>query len=114
MLNGNTVTLHRPTITYDADHDKVKTYTTETIPNVLIAPGKTSDVDEGAHDDGAEVIYTLGFPKTWQFQSVKGCLVTLPAPWSTTGKVIGDPQPNDLDNCPTDWYCTIELEAYDG
>lgn len=114
MLNGKTITLHRPTVTYDADHDKVKTYTPETIDNVLIAPGKTSDVVSDAHDDGVEVLYTLGFPKTWQFQSVKNCLVTLPAPWNYTGKVIGDPMPNDIDNCPTDWYCTVELEAYDG
>ena len=114
MISGKTITIHRPTIEYDADHDAVKTYVDEIVNNVVIAPGSTADITADPHVDGIKIAYTLGMPKTWSFHSLKDCLITLPAPWNYTGKVIGDPMPNDIDNCPTSWYCTAQLEAYDG
>lgn len=114
MLNGKTITLLTPTVTYDEDHDRVTTYTSTTIDNVLIAPHATSDVTSDTHVDGINVDYQLAFPKTWTYQTLKGCLIQLPAPWNYKGKVVGDPIPNDVDNCPTQWYLTVELEAYDG
>lgn len=114
MLTGKTVIVHRKETYYDDQHDRVTETVDEVVDNVLIAPGKTSDVTAYTHFEGVQVDFTLGFPKTYPFKSLKGCSISLPAPWNLTGKVIGNPVPNDIDNCPTDWYWTVQIEAQDG
>lgn len=114
MLVGRTITIHTPAVAYDSEHDRVTSYVDETVHNVLIAPGNTGDVTTDPHVDGVVVDFTLAMPKTWQFHSLKGCTITLPAPWQYTGNVVGDPMPNDIDNCPTAWYCTVQLESHNG
>lgn len=111
---GNTVIIHRLTIDYDEDYDRVGKTEDETVDNVLIAPGNTSDIDGQPHFSGVNVDFTLGFPKTYSYKSLRGCTITLPAPWNVTGRVIGDPVPNDPKNCPTQWYLTVYLEVSDG
>lgn len=114
MLKGRTVIIHRNKTTYDDNHDRILTKETEEVENVLIAPGSTSDVFSNEHYSGVKIDFTLGFPKTYEYKSLRDCSITLPYPWNCTGRVIGDPIPNDPENCPTNWYLTVYLEVDNG
>lgn len=107
-----------PSVTYDEHMEEVETWEREEVQNVLVAPGSTSDVEESARPDGTRAVFTLGFPKTFS-KSLRGCRVVVRCPeggneGEHTYSVIGDPQPNTLENCPTKWWYTAEVEAVDG
>lgn len=88
------------------------TYTSETVDDVLVAPGATSDL-EASRPEGVSVAYTLHFPKSFT-GSLDGCIVTLPAPWAGDYRVIGDPRPYIDANTPTRWHTPVEVEAAHG
>ena len=114
MISGTTVTVLRPTIT-GTDRFNAPTYgtpTEETVANVLVAPGATADL-EASRPEGVTVAYTLHFPKTYT-ASLEGCSVVLPAPWTGTYRVIGDPRPYMDANTPTPWHLPVEVEAAHG
>lgn len=114
MITGTTVTVLRPTAQRPDRFGNVTygTPTSETVDNVLIAPGATSDLEAG-RPEGVQVAYTLHFPKTYS-ASLEGCSVVLPAPWSGTYRVIGDPSPYMDENTPTPWHMPVEVEAAHG
>lgn len=87
-------------------------WTCETVSDVLVSPGTTSDM-EASRPDGVTVAYTCQFPKTYS-QSLEGCRIELPAPWSCTCNVIGNPTPYIDANTPTRWHMQVELEAAHG
>lgn len=72
-----------------------------TVDNVLIEAGDTAGLG-ATREDGASIDLTLHFPKTFT-GNLRGCSVELPAPWPSTVKVDGDPQPFQDENCPTPW-----------
>lgn len=113
MIRGITVTVHHP---YENGVDRfnnvVYGMTGGEVENVLVQPGATSLLD-ASRPEGVAVSYTLHFPKTYK-ESLEGCLVTLPAPWEGTYRVIGDPQPYIDANTPTDWDRPCEVEAAHG
>lgn len=111
---GNTVTVITSETTYDENKDRVIVPKEEVVENVLIAPGNTSDINAAEHFSGVKIDFTLGFPKTFEYKSLREAQVKLPAPWNVTGRVIGDPIPNDPKNCPTEWYLTVYLEVHNG
>lgn len=84
----------------------------QTVGNVLVSPGATSDM-EAARPDGTVVAYTLHFPKTYT-GSLRNCEVELPAPWEGTYRVIGDPREYIDANTPTNWHMPVEVEDANG
>lgn len=110
LLHGETVTVIRVTTGYDEHMDVVETEERETVDNVLVAPGSTAAVEDSTRPYGTRAVYTLGFPKTYN-APLRGCRVEVRG--GTYG-VIGDPQPNSAENCPTAWWYTAEVEAVDG
>lgn len=114
MLSGVTVTVLRPTIT-GTDRFNAPVYgepQPETVANVLIAPGATADLD-ASRPEGVTVAFTLHFPKGYT-ESLEGCSVVLPSPWSGTYRVIGNPRPYMDANTPTPWHMPVEVEAAHG
>ena len=110
LLHGEAVTVLTPSVTYDEHMEEVETWEREEVQNVLVAPGSTSDVEGSARPDGTRAVFTLGFPKTFS-KSLRGRRVEVRG---TVYSVIGDPQPNTLENCPTQWWYTAEVEAVNG
>ena len=64
------------------------------VENVLVDSPSGSDVESTTREFGVSCDLTLHFPKTC-LMSLRGCSVALPAPWSGTFEVMGDPQPYD-------------------
>ena len=113
-IKGVTVTVSTPN---EAGTDRYGepiygTPTQATVDNVLVDPVGTSDL-EAARVEGDRVDLTLHFPKTWT-ASLRGCTVTLPAPWAGTYRVVGDPKPYMDANTPTPWHMPVGVVAVDG
>ena len=113
MINGVSVTVKRPSSTADDRFgNPVITWTDETVANVLVSPGATADL-EAARPDGVTVDMTLHFPKSYT-NTLEGCRVVLPAPWSATYDVIGAPSPYIDANTPTPWHMPVEARLAHG
>ena len=113
MIKGVSVTVKRPSSNADDRFgNPVVTYTDETVVNVLVSPGATTDL-EAARPDGVTVDMTLHFPKSYT-QSLEGCKVVLPDPWSGTYDVIGAPSPYIDANTPTPWHMPVEVRVAHG
>lgn len=113
MIKGVAVTVRRPSTSgTDRFGNPVKTWTTETVNNVLISPGATADL-EASRPEGVTVDLSLHFPKTYNLP-LEGCEVVLPAPWSGTYNVIGVPTPYIDANTPTSWHMPVEVTAAHG
>lgn len=114
MIRGASVTVVAPNYDgYDRFGNPMPTTPTETtVDNVLVSPGATNDL-EASRPEGVTVAYTLHFPRTFA-DSLEGCEITLPAPWTGTYRVIGDPRPYMDENTPTAWHMPVEVEACHG
>lgn len=118
LFTGETVTVLTPKVTYDEHMEEVVSWEREAVDDVLVAPGSTSDVEDTDRPHGTRASFSLGFPKTFS-KPLRGCRVVVrPVDGEDealhTYSVIGDPQPNNMDNCPTSWWYTAEVEAVDG
>ena len=82
--------------------------TRETVADVLIEPGATSDL-EASRPEGVQVAYSLHFPKAYS-GDLEGCEIELPAPWTGTYRVIGNPGRYMDANTPTRWNMPVEVE----
>ena len=85
---------------------------TEVVHGVLVAPGATSNLD-ASRQAGVRSYLTLHFPKGYA-GSLRGCTVTLPAPWGGPWRVVGDPMPYDDSLTPGPWHMPVEVVACDG
>lgn len=110
LLHGEPVTVLTPSTAYDEHGDEVTTWEREGVENVLVAPGSTADVEDPTRPHGTRAVFTLGFPKAFG-KRLRGCRVEVRG---REYAVIGDPQPNTLANCPTQWWYTAEVEAVEG
>ena len=120
MIRGVAVTVRHPVIGTTGGAEITDRFgnpvltapTEETVANVLVSPGGTSDL-EAARPEGVSVDYTLHFPKGYD-QNLEGCTVVLPSPWSCECRVIGKPVPYIDANTPTQWHLPVECEAAHG
>jgi|SRR5690625_119271 len=111
-MQGETVVVHRRVETgHDPLNSPVYEDVTETVHDVLVAPGPRSDVDASTRPDGTRVAWNLHFPKPYA-ESLRGAKVSVRG--QKPAKVIGDPQPYTLENTPTRWWLPVELERVDG
>ena len=114
MIKGVTVSVKIPSswITDRFNNAVVDEYQTISVDDVLIVPGATEDL-EASRPEGVSVAFTLHFPKTFN-ESLEGALVYLPAPFSGTYRVIGNPKPFMDANTPTPWHMPAEVELAHG
>ena len=120
MFSGVTVTVTHPTVVVVDSAEQLDRFgnpvagtpITETVNDVLVAPGATTDL-EAARPEGVSVNYTLHFPRGYS-GNLEGCTVTLPEPWSQTCRVIGNPKPYIDANTPTRWNLPVEVEVVHG
>lgn len=112
MFSGESVTVKRPIYDYDENHDRVELWTDEPLDNVLFGRPTTEQMDEAMRLYSVEISYTLGIPKTYQ-DSLRGCMVYRPRDGKTY-RVLGDPQPIPIENCPTPWNREASAVIVDG
>ena len=110
LLTGEDVAVLTRTVGYDEHMEEVETWERETVENVLVFPGSTSDVRDSVRPDGTRAAYTLGFPKGFT-GSLRGCRIEVRG---AVYSVIGDPHPATPDNIPGRWNMNVEVEAVDG
>lgn len=140
-IKGRTVSVRlRARDSRDTFGNDVESYSEpQEVGNVLVQPGECEEL-ASTRPEGVRVAFTLHFPKAFS-GDLRGALVELPEPWgywspsvvatttteatTTTAtssepvpsrayRVIGDPKPYMVENCPTDWYMPVEVEAVDG
>lgn len=111
MLTGETVVVTNRTETgRDEFNNPVFTDVEEPVDNVLVAPGAAADVVDTVRPEGAEVNYTLYFPKT--FTAKLECeKVQVRGEWLD---VIGHPDRYSDDVCPTDWNMVVTVGVIHG
>lgn len=114
MIRGITATVLRPNQT-GTDRLNNPVYgepTREVVENVLVDSPNPQDM-EAARETGATLVLTLRFPRYYS-ASLRGCSVELPAPYSDTYRVVGDPKPLLDANCPTPWHMDVNVEVGHG
>lgn len=86
----------------------------ETVGDVLVMAGATSDSQESNRPDGVGVAYTLTFPASYA-GSLRGCEVKVPGDDSWYG-IAGDPRPTPAGQLgrPLRWNRTAEAVRSDG
>lgn len=120
MIRGVDVTVTHPTVKTVDNAKQLDRFgnhvpgtpVTETVHDVLVSPGATSDL-EASRPEGVRVAYTLHFPKSYT-GTLEGATVTLPAPWTGVYRVIGDPREYIDANTPTPWHMPVEVEVAHG
>lgn len=113
MIRGVSVTVYTPSEgELDRFGNSTISYESQTVDNVLVAPGATADL-EAARPEGATVSYTLHFPKTFS-GSLEGALIALPDPWEGTYRVVGSPGQYMDENTPTQWHMPVEVGLANG
>lgn len=100
MIKGETVTVYRPGATLtDAFGAPVKTWTAETVENVVRHPAEAEDYTESNRPEGTIIGWVLHFPKTYT-ASLRECRVEVEG---ELYDIEGDPQAYMLVNTPTPW-----------
>jgi hypothetical protein len=100
MIKGETVTVYRPGATLtDAFGAPVKTWTAETVENVVRHPAEAKDYTESNRPEGTIIGWVLHFPKTYT-ASLRECRVEVEG---ELYDIEGDPQAYMLVNTPTPW-----------
>lgn len=110
LLKGEDVAVLTRSVEYDEHMEEVETWESETVENVLVHPGSTSDVRGSVRPDGTRAAYTLGFPKDYT-GSLRGCRIEVRG---GVYSVIGDPHPATPGNIPGRWNMNVEVEAVQG
>lgn len=96
-LKGVTVTVSTPTHGSQTDPFGAPIAgapSTEAVDDVIVDNPSDSDIEQTTRQYGVQCDFVLHFPKA-HHGSLRGCSVTLPAPWSCTCEVLGDPMPYD-------------------
>lgn len=110
LIQGERVTVVRKEVTRDSlGEPSTVTRSEETIDDVIVAPGGTSDLD-ASRPDGVEVAYTICLPKGWA-GDLRGCEVIVRG---EACRVVGDPKRYTEANTPGDWDLTAEVVRVDG
>lgn len=100
MIKGEQVTVYRPSATLtDAFGAPVKTWTAETVENVVRHPAEAKDYTESNRPEGTIIGWVLHFPKTYT-ASLRECRVEVEG---ELYDIEGDPQAYMLANTPTPW-----------
>lgn len=111
MIKGETVVVRTFT---DGEADPFgnvsQVATEETVKEVLVQVGSTSDLAGSIRPDGVEVKFTLHFPKTYNVD-LRGAHIQVRGEWF---EVVGSPSWYTKENCPTKWNYPVEVSAVNG
>lgn len=109
-----TVTLKAKTQTGTNDFGE-PVYTIQDIPvdDVLVGEPSSTDIQNVITTYGKRISYTLAVPKG-DVNKWTGAEVELPAPWSATYRVIGEPTMGIDENIPLRWNKKVHLERLEG
>lgn len=83
----------------------------EQVGNVLIAPGDQSNAAGSIRPDGIQIAYTLYFPRSWRYRSLRGASIRID---QSDYRVVGDPRPYRAGISPTRWNLTVQVQGGDG
>lgn len=109
---GETVVVHfRVEGAEDAHGNPVETWATETVEDVLVAPGPRADIADASRPEGVRVVFNLHFPKSFT-RGLRGARISVRG--GDPLDVIGDPAPYTLGNTPTRWWMPVEVARADG
>ena len=114
-FSGRTVTVLRP-VAGAADPfgaTIVARYSRVDVDNVLVSQPSTEAIEQTTRQHGAACELTLNFPKAYA-EPLRGCLIELPAPWSATFGVLGDPQPLQPELCPDEHNRDVHVRRVEG
>lgn len=111
MIGETVVVERRERVGTDPGNAPIYKWVTETVEDVLVAPGPRNDVVESNRPDGVRIAWNLHFPKPYA-ASLRGARVSVRG--EPARDVVGDPKPYTLENTPTRWWMPVELEAVDG
>lgn len=106
---AETVTVLRPSVTYDERMDPVTEWAAEEVGGMLFDAPTTEDVDEAMRAFGVRVAYRMHVPSAYH-ASLRGCLVRRAD--GSVWQVAGDPQP--LPWSPQPWDRAAMLGWTDG
>jgi hypothetical protein len=111
-MRGEQVVVQRPVQTgVNAANNPLFGWESETVDDVLVAPGPREDIDKTSRPAGVIVRWSLYFPRSYT-ASLDRCRVIVrgqdPCP------VVGDPQPYGDATKPTRWNRPVELSRADG
>lgn len=107
MLHGEKITIRRPSQTEtDSYGDPIVSWSEEIVDDVLIADGAQANSVAALQPTHVTVSRTLYFPRSWTYQSLKGCLIRLDDVEYT---VIGDPRPYQGGVKPTKWDLVVQV-----
>ena len=111
MIRGETViVVHKVKAGMDAFHVPTYTFETETVPNVLVSPASTDDLEAIARPEGDTVALALHFPKTYT-ASLRGSLVEVRG---RRYEIQGDPQSYMDENTPGAWNRPVTATLVEG
>lgn len=111
MICGETVTvLLRRKTGEDRYHDPVWSYEPVDIQDVIVAPGPTKEL-EAERPEGARVVYTLHFPKTFS-EDLTGARVSLRG--EDPYEIVGTPRRYTSENTPGRHWLAAEVVRVDG
>lgn len=111
-MHGETVTIKSRTATEaDPFNDPTYSESTEQVDNVLVAQGSQSNSTDSTRPDGVQVAFTLYFPRSWAYRSLKGDSVLIDG---NEYKVVGNPRPYDGGLHPTQWNLEVEVSESEG
>ena len=112
MIVGETVVVERRVETgRDPGNAPIYSWVSETVADVLVAPGPREDVTDSTRPDGVEVRYTLHFPKGYP-ETLRGARVSVRGREPMT--VIGDPTHYTEANTPGRWSMPCEVGTVAG
>lgn len=104
-MRGERVDVLYPLRTVGEDREPSVEWASRPVDDVLVAPGPTSGEPGGNRPGPTTATLTLAFPKKFK-GSLRGCRVVVRG---EEFDVVGDPRPNQEQNCPTRWWLTAEV-----
>ena len=112
LLSGEDVEVFKPSYSHNEAGDESVSWPESgiVVGDVLVSPADASSVEDSNRPHGTRAAMRLAFPKGFG-SSLRGCRVKVRG---RTFEVVGDPRPNQAQNCPTRWWYTAEVEAVDG
>lgn len=112
MIRGETVVVERHVeVGRDPGNNPIFEWVAEEVDDVLVAPGGLADVIESNRPDGAQVTYSLHFPKGYP-TTLRGARISVRG--QEPLDVIGDPQHYTEANTPGRWSMPVEVGRTDG
>lgn len=110
MIKGIDVILYEKVKTgMDAFHQDSYQERPITVPNVLVSPASSNDIETTVNLTGRKAVYSLAIPKT-DAHTWEGCRVSF---FGAVWRVIGLPQVGIEANIPLEWNAKVMVERYE-